>query len=58
MQRGPIRFRVDARRQAAARPFDHVVVPSPTTFQIPPSPESPRIQELYAQLAANERRNA
>ena len=58
MQCGPIRFRVDARRQAAARPFDHVVVPCPTTFQIPPSPEPPRIQDLYAQLAADERRNA
>ena len=57
MQCGPIRFRVDARRQAAARPFQHVVVPCPTSFQIPPSSEPPRIQELYAQLAANDRRN-
>ena len=33
MQCGPVRHRVDARAQAAARPFDHTVVVRPTAFQ-------------------------
>src|SRR5215213_9668576 len=33
MQCGPVRYRVDARAQAAARPFEHTVVVRPTTFQ-------------------------
>jgi superfamily II DNA or RNA helicase len=57
MQCGPIRFRVDARKHAATRPFDHVVIPCPTCFQIPPGGELP-IQQLYAELSTNERRNA
>ncbi len=56
MQCGPIRFQVDARKHAAARPFDHVVVPCPTCFQVPPGVEMP-IQQLYADLAINVRRN-
>lgn len=52
MQCGPIRFRVDAKKHAAARPFDHLVIPRPTTFQIPPGSDFP-IQQLYAELAAN-----
>ncbi len=57
MQCGPVRFRVDARKHAATRPFDHVVIPCPTCFQSPPGVELP-IQQLYAELIANERRNA
>jgi superfamily II DNA or RNA helicase len=57
MQCGPVRFRVDARKHAATRPFDHVVIPCPTCFQTTPGIEVP-IQQLYAELAANERRNA
>lgn len=57
MQCGPVRFRVDARKHAATRPFDHVVIPCPTCFQTPPGVELP-IQQLYAELIANERRNA
>ena len=57
MQCGPIRFRVDARKHAATRPFDHVVIPCPTCFQIPPGAELP-IQQIYAELSTNERRNA
>jgi len=58
MQCGPIRFHVDARQEAGRRPFQHAVVPCPTCFRLPPSAEPPRIQDLYAQLAADERRNA
>lgn len=57
MQCGPIRFRVDARKHAALRPFEHVVYPCPTVFQLPPSEESLPIQEIYRLLAENERRN-
>ncbi len=57
MQCGPIRFRVDARKHAATRPFDHVVIPCPTCFRTQPGAELP-IQQLYAELTSNERRNA
>lgn len=57
MQCGSIRFRVDARKHAATRLFDHVVIPCPTCFQIPPGAELP-IQQLYVELTNNERRNA
>ena len=57
MQCGPVRFRVDARKHAATRPFDHIVIPCPTCFQTPPGVELP-IQQLYAELVSNERRNA
>lgn len=33
MQCGPIRYRVDARQQAMARPFDHSVLVRPTEFR-------------------------
>ena len=33
MQCGPVRHRVDAKAQAAARPFEHTVVVRPTAFQ-------------------------
>jgi superfamily II DNA or RNA helicase/very-short-patch-repair endonuclease len=35
MQCGPIRYRVDARKQAKARPFSHSVVVHPTAFRAP-----------------------
>ncbi len=57
MQCGAIRFSVDARKHAATRPFDHVVIPCPTCFQTAPGVEVP-IQQLYAELASHERRNA
>jgi superfamily II DNA or RNA helicase len=59
MQCGPIRYRVDARKQAAARPFSHRVVVKKTAFraerQKPAAPGS--IQELYGLLAHDEARN-
>ena len=33
MQCGPVRHRVDAKSQAAARPFEHTVIVRPTAFQ-------------------------
>lgn len=57
MQLGPIRFTVNAKKHAAERPFSHCLVARETQFEIPADSESPRIQELYASLAADEKRN-
>lgn len=59
MQCGPIRHRVDARKQAARRPFDHKVVFRRTEFRYTRngSDEKPTIQELYAKLAQDAARN-
>jgi superfamily II DNA or RNA helicase len=60
MQCGSIRYRVDARKQAAARPFDHKVVFRRTEFRLTLGhpEEKPAIQELYARLAQDPARNA
>jgi len=60
MQCGPVRYRVDARQQAAARPFTHHVWVRPTGFRSDREPDAdPRIefQTLCAELAASEPRN-
>lgn len=36
MQCGPIRYRVDDRKQAEKQPFDHKVIIRPTDFRLPP----------------------
>jgi superfamily II DNA or RNA helicase len=60
MQCGPIRHRVDARRQAAERPFTHSVWVRPTAFH-PPETAHPdgRVQfhDLYDSLIKDEGRN-
>jgi len=56
MQLGPVRFAVDPRSQAAQRPFKQTLVVRETAFQITADvPAS--IQELYARLAADAKRN-
>lgn len=59
MQCGPIRYRVDARKQAADRPFDHKVVFRRTAFRVPRTcpDERPAIQDLYARIARDAARN-
>jgi superfamily II DNA or RNA helicase len=59
MQCGPIRHRVDAKKQAAARPFDHKVIFRGTEFRFARSgpDEKPGIQDLYAKLAQDTVRN-
>lgn len=60
MQCGPIRHRVDAKAQAAARPFDHTVQVRPTRFQsLAPGGDDRRFQfqALYAELIADQERN-
>ena len=59
MQCGPVRYRVDAKKHAASRPFDHKVIFRRTEFQFPRHrpDEKPAIQELYAKLAQDPARN-
>ena len=60
MQCGPVRHRVTAREQAAARPFEHAVIVRPTDFR-PVRPADPdarvQFQALYGELIADQRRN-
>jgi superfamily II DNA or RNA helicase/very-short-patch-repair endonuclease len=60
MQCGPVRYRVNAKEQAAARPFQHTVYVRPTSFR-PTEPANPdaRIQfhDLYDALIADDARN-
>lgn len=68
MQCGPVRHRVDAKQQAAARPFTHSVLVRPTGFRDEASAShfarsetgNPRLefQKLYDALWRDERRNA
>ena len=60
MQCGPVRHRVDARKQAAARPFTHTVFVRPTGFRASAAAEpDPRVefQGLYDALMIDEARN-
>ena len=60
MQCGPVRYRVNAKQQAAAHPFEHVVIVRPTGFR-PLRPANPNVRaqfhELYEELIADEERN-
>jgi superfamily II DNA or RNA helicase len=57
MQLGPVRFAVDAKSQAARRPFDHRLIVRETAFTGGTLDPTQGIQTLYAALAADERRN-
>jgi hypothetical protein len=60
MQCGPVRFRVDAKQQAAARPFAHYVMVRPTGFRpqvIGQIDVRVEFHDLYDALAADTRRN-
>lgn len=60
MQCGPVRYRVDARQQAAQRPFEHKVFVRPTGFQPAGMPDPDiRIQfhDLYDELIGHDARN-
>jgi superfamily II DNA or RNA helicase len=60
MNCGPIRYRVNAKKQAAMRPFHHRVVLQKTVFRAARQDTNARasIQELYNLLARDETRNA
>ena len=60
MQCGPVRYRVDARAQAAARPFTHEVLVRPTGFVPGGEPEEDKrmeFQRLCEAVMRSERRN-
>jgi superfamily II DNA or RNA helicase len=59
MQCGPIRYRVDAKKQASARPFSHRVVVKRTAFRADRKKADAlaSIQELYGLLARDDARN-
>lgn len=60
MQCGPVRYRVDARRQAAIRPFEHHVFVRPTAFRPlrePNSDERLQFHDLCSELVNDEGRN-
>jgi len=59
MQCGPVRYRATARAQAAARPFDHVVLVQPTAFLSSRSRDPDKraeFQALYRELIHDEGR--
>jgi superfamily II DNA or RNA helicase len=59
MQCGPVRHRVNAKAQAAARPFEHYALVQPTSFQPARTPESDRrleFQALYQELVDDDAR--
>ena len=58
MQLGPVRFKVDAKSHAAARPFEHRLVVRETPFRTASLDGKVVIQNLYAALARDEGRNA
>jgi superfamily II DNA or RNA helicase/very-short-patch-repair endonuclease len=60
MQCGPVRYRVNAKDEAAERPFTHAVWIRPTAFRTTtPGNPDPRVQfrDLYAALIADQDRN-
>ncbi len=57
MQLGPVRFKVDAKSQAAARPFEHRLLVRETAFRVAVLDGKVVIQDLYAALARDEARN-
>jgi len=60
MQCGPVRYRVEDRKQAAVRPFRHRVIVRNTDFRLPDSlinRDGLSIHELYSALVSDEGRN-
>jgi superfamily II DNA or RNA helicase/very-short-patch-repair endonuclease len=60
MQCGPVRYRVNAKAQAALRPFEHTVIVRPTGFHSSRNPELDKRTEflsLYKELVEDEGRN-
>ncbi|MFH1864535.1 MAG: DEAD/DEAH box helicase family protein [Candidatus Eisenbacteria bacterium] len=57
LQLGPARFTIDAKSQAATRSFDHKLIVRETEFRLSGDTDDAGIQEIYRQLAQDERRN-
>jgi superfamily II DNA or RNA helicase len=58
MQLGPVRFKVDPKSQAAARPFEHRLLVRETAFRSAALDGKVTIQDLYGALVRDEARNA
>ena len=59
MQCGPVRYQVNARAQAASRPFEHFVLVQPTPFQPKRTPDPDKrveFQTLYQELVDDQAR--
>lgn len=57
MQLGPVRFSVDARSHAGRRAFEHNLILRETTFRMAGVERTSSVQEIYAALAGDDRRN-
>jgi superfamily II DNA or RNA helicase len=57
MQCGPIRYRMSVRTMTEANPFEHVVIPWPTDFQMGGDVGNITFQDIYADLVSNDPRN-
>lgn len=57
MQLGPVAFEIDAKSQAAKRPFEHRLIVRETSFASRQTGDTVQIQELYGELARDEDRN-
>jgi superfamily II DNA or RNA helicase len=58
MQCGEIRYKDDAKLQAKNRPFEHYIIPRFTSYRTPIDKDGMQIQDIYADVCQNERRNA
>lgn len=57
LQIGPERFSIDPKSQAAAQPFEHRLIVRSTEFRLAGDAADAGIQEVYRQIATDERRN-
>ena len=58
MQCGPIRYKVDAKKQALLRPFNHKVILRNTTFNLQTITEQkPTISHIYSEIINDHERN-
>ena len=59
MHCGPVRYKVDARKQAEKRPFEHYVIPRFTPFRKPVSQNEKEwsIGEIYSEISTSQIRN-
>jgi superfamily II DNA or RNA helicase len=57
MQLGPVRYKIDAKSQAAKNTFNRRLIIKETDFSLPSDSDMPAIQELYRTLATDHRRN-
>lgn len=57
LQLGPVRFCIDPKSQAAAQRFEHKLIVRSTEFRLASDAADVGIQEVYRQIAIDERRN-